>query len=201
MLCHRRQFGAMTTDCAQWRVVSAEPIAPERFGRDHYSTLLYVESCAVDGGGRIDHDRMRCDLGRHPVLAAAGARATLFGSPDGADYPTRLRKVGGRAEELADHDDYDCLDDLVAAGWLTVRMPTPDVGEDVFRVIGGIVTDGSGAPIRPSALTGLDELTLGAAATWHLTDTGYTIIAASRRHLAEGGSVDSLPDVLFPQPC
>jgi hypothetical protein len=190
----------MTTDCAQWRVVSAEPIAPQRFGRDHYSTLLYVETCAVDCGGRLDHDRMRCDLDRHPVLAAAGAHSALFGEVDGHANPTRLRSVDGRTEEVADHDDYDCLDDLVAAGWLTVQMPTADAGEDVYRITGGIVTDGSGAPIRPSALTGVDELTLGAAASWHLTDTGYTITAAARRHLADGGSVDSLPDVLFLQP-
>lgn len=191
----------MTTDQAQWRVLRSEPIAPERFGKDHYSTLLYVETCAVDCGGKLDHDRMRCDLSRHPVLAAAGRTAAVFGKPDGRAYPTQLRPVDGQPAVVAGHDDYDCLDDLVAAGWLTVLMPTSDTGADVFRDSAvGIVTDGAGEPIRPSTLTGLDELTLGTSATWQLTDAGYAIVAAARRHLAGGGSIASLPDVLFPQP-
>ena len=53
---------------------------------------------------------------------------------------------------------------------------------------------------RPSTLTGLDELTLGTAATWQLTAAGYVVAAAARRHIADGGSIASLPDVLFPQP-
>lgn len=191
----------MTADVdAQWRVIGAEPISPERFGRDHYSTLLYVECRAVDHGGRLDHDRMRCDLSRHPVMAGAGRVAAALGKPDGRAYPTVLRAGGGAAAELANHDDYDCLDDLAAAGWLTVRMPTPDAADDVFRdAAGEVVTDGGGIPIRPSMFTGLDELALGASATWHLTETGYEIAALARRHLADGGTVSSIPDVVFPQ--
>lgn len=192
----------MTADVdAQWRVVGAEPIPPERFGKDHYSTLLYVEGRGVDHGGRLDHDHMRCDLSRHPVLAGAGRAAEPFGKPDGRAYPTVLREVGGEAAELTDHDDYDCLDDLTAAGWLTVRMPTSDIAGDVFRdAAGEVVTDGGGMPIRPSMFTGLDELALGASATWHLTDTGHEIAAAARRHRAAGGMLSAFPDVVFPQP-
>ena len=65
---------------------------------------------------------------------------------------------------------------------------------------GEVVTDGGGIPIRPSMFTGLDELALGASATWHLTETGYEIAALARRHLADGGTVSSIPDVVFPQP-
>ena len=191
----------MTADVdAQRRVIGAEPISPERFGKDHYSTLLYVEGRGVDHGGRLDHDHMRCDLSRHPVVAGAGRVAAAFGKPDGRAYPTMLRETGSEAVHLSDHDDYDCLDDLGAAGWLTVRMPTPDTAADVFRDDAGeVVTDGDGMPIRPSMFTSLDELALGASATWHLTDTGYEIAATARRHLAEGGSVASIPDVVFPQ--
>lgn len=80
----------------------------ERFGKDHWSALAYVECCAVDNEGRSDNRRMRCDYTRHPGLFAA----EYF--PADRKYPTILK--GG--EELPDHDDWDCLDDLEAAGFI-----------------------------------------------------------------------------------
>lgn len=62
------------------------------FGRDHWSTLLYLETCCVDRRGRIDIRHMR---------------------KDGEQYPTRLAK----GKLAKGHDDYDCIRDLVAAGY------------------------------------------------------------------------------------
>lgn len=73
------------------------PIPMEQFGRDHWSALLYAETCVVDGNGRVDHMKMR-DKDRR-----------------GGPYPTRIK--GG---EVADHDDYDCLRDLALAGLMDV---------------------------------------------------------------------------------
>jgi len=67
-----------------------EIIDISRWGKDHWSTLLYVESRVVDQGGSIKDDHLR---------------------KDGNEYPTRL--AGGAA--LVGHNDYDCLEDLEAA--------------------------------------------------------------------------------------
>lgn len=82
----------------------------ESFGKDHWTTFMYLEMCCVEYKGIPDDlRRMRCDPKRHPLLA----HADLMGLPhDGGKYPTRLK--GG--VELPDHDDWDCAADLEAAG-------------------------------------------------------------------------------------
>lgn len=95
----------------------------ELFGRDHWSTLLYVETRCVDYGGNLQRENMRCDPKRHPQFAHTN---------DGSRYVTRLRVPhpmpietlralaveGGNITNLPDHDDWDCVDDLAAAGLL-----------------------------------------------------------------------------------
>ena len=82
----------------------------EKFGKDHWSTLAYVECCAVDDKGALDNRHMRCDADRHPGLVNPMLDSVQ-------KYPTIL--AGG--EELPDHDDWDCLDDLEAAGFIEQR--------------------------------------------------------------------------------
>ncbi len=79
------------------------------WGQDHWSLLAYVEACCVDRKGSIDPARMRCNPRRHPGLALPQhdcARRKTY------PYPTRLR--GGAT--VAEADDWDCFDDLEAAG-------------------------------------------------------------------------------------
>lgn len=71
------------------------PVPVSLWGRDHYSTLGYLECRAVDNGGRIEPLHMR---GR------PGAPAI--------DYPTRL----AQGVLLQNHSDYDCLSDIEVAG-------------------------------------------------------------------------------------
>ena len=88
-----------------------DPVALPDFGRDHWSTLLYLETVQVEGIA-IDFRRVRCNQVRHPEY-----RVVHHISParfNGKEYPTRL--AGG--EELHDHDDWDCIEDMVAAGLL-----------------------------------------------------------------------------------
>ncbi len=73
-----------------------EYIDPEKWGKDHKGTLLYAETRAVDGNGKLDP----CD----PHMRVDGTR-----------YPTRL----AGDIEVVGHDDYDCLRDAEAAGFLT----------------------------------------------------------------------------------
>lgn len=76
------------------------------FGRDHWSTLAYLETRAVDHRGKIELLPLRCNIERHPHYAHRGSSKNLQGS--------RLR--GGMVVE--GHDDWDCIDDLEAAGLL-----------------------------------------------------------------------------------
>jgi hypothetical protein len=166
----------------EWRVISDEPVGVERFGKDHYSTLLYIETRAVDHKGMLNHDNMRCDADRHPFLAQATKRSLAF-PPSATKYPSFLR--GG--EHLADHDDYDCADDLVAAGMVTVTMPVEDDGE--FRDANGhVVRNPESQPFNPKVFTGMDELLLGRSATWGLTEYGFKVASALRAHRAAGGT-------------
>lgn len=63
----------------------------EKFGKDHWSLLLYVETCVVDGDGVIDTRRMRTwgTHGKHNTILAGGELA------------------------IEGHDDWACLAELV----------------------------------------------------------------------------------------
>ncbi len=91
----------------------AKPRIPlDQWGKDHWSTLAFIETRCVDHKGVLQNAHMRTHVGRHPLFMARG-----FKSPgDGSRYPTIYK--GG---ELADHDDWDCLYDMVLAGLITVR--------------------------------------------------------------------------------
>ena len=71
------------------------PIPPDKWGKDHKSTLLYAETRAVDHRGKLASDDPRMRVSR--------------------EYPTRLAD----GMEIIGHDDYMCLDDAQAAGFLT----------------------------------------------------------------------------------
>jgi hypothetical protein len=94
----------MPSDPAQ---VERDPVSVVHFGRDHYSTLLYVEARVVDHRGRPNIRNMRCDAKRHPQFNHLPPGV-------GGESPTRL----ANGDLLSDHDDWDCVQDMVAAGWI-----------------------------------------------------------------------------------
>ena len=110
-------------------------IPMEKWGKDHWTTLAYVETRAVDGDGVLDRRHMRCDSKLHPLLAHYAS----YRAP-----PTQLKNL----ELLPDHDDWDCLDDIEVAGLVV------DIGTGIGR-------------------------------KYQLTDLGWKIAGALRRHLAE----------------
>lgn len=85
-----------------------DPVPISSFGRDHWSTLCYVETRCVDHAGVIQKEHMRCDPRRHPGHAHRGSSGEFGGN---RAYPTRLQG----SVDLPDHDDWDCIDDLEAA--------------------------------------------------------------------------------------
>jgi len=103
--------------------MSNEDLIPEeKFGRDHWSMLAYLETVAVDCAGfQVGLDAyMRHTRRHHRVM------------PQECPQPKRAKKVlaqfvltmqpehGTRLKDgtvLGDHDDFDCLQDLYAAGY------------------------------------------------------------------------------------
>lgn len=109
------------------------------FGKDHWSLLAYIESCAVDRGGDIRSkaglsdasrkepllaelckERLRCNEASHPIHAV---NSSIF--PWKPSNGTRLAGYfvdGGfdASRQLVSHDDWDCLNDLEFAGLIEV---------------------------------------------------------------------------------
>ena len=81
----------------------------ERWGKDHFGTLLYIESRVVDFRGKIAPAHMRT----------------------GARYPTYLRDG-----QLENHDDWDCLTDIEAAGLARYENDCVSLTDEGWRVAG-----------------------------------------------------------------
>lgn len=75
------------------------------FGVDHYSTLLYVESCCVDRSGQLEREKMRCNPARHPQFKHRGGWSDAHSTRWALHHPM-----------VKGHDDWDCVDDLEKAG-------------------------------------------------------------------------------------
>ncbi len=90
-----------------------KPIPMERWGRDHASTLLYVEHVCTDKGGKPGMDQMRTEPGRmRKGWESERGLAPQLNPP--SRYPTRLKNDF----EMFGHDDWDCTNDFVEAGLL-----------------------------------------------------------------------------------
>lgn len=98
------------------------------FGRDHWTTLAYVETLCVDsakkGVGEVDKRRMRVNRGRHPMhavnhnLGSVGEWKSEFGTRLLGYLDAKGKPVAER--QIKSHDDWDCLNDLEAAGFVEV---------------------------------------------------------------------------------
>lgn len=132
--------------------VDAIPVS--EWDHDHWSTLAYIETRCVDADGVIDNDRMRCNWRRHRKLV--GPRQLQSGA-DGAAHPTRLA-AGVLCRK---HDDWDCLNDMVAAGFV-------EIVDEEDR--------------RPAQAFG------GMRVTVRMTEAGMRAASDLRAHKASGGS-------------
>lgn len=152
--------------------VSVErPVSLHLWGKDHWSTLAYAETCAVDGQA-LEIARMRCDWERHPSLISS------MHSLSGKKYPTRL--AGG--VDLEDHDDWDCLYDAQNAGLLTIQGAMSDAFEVQPGRRGHIDVHGP----RKERTNGRWET--GRKITVKFTPRGLAVVSALRAHKADGGS-------------
>jgi len=122
------------------KVQKVEQTSIADWGKDHFSLLGYLMSCAADykvatplglrGGSffSIDRKHLRANEKTHPLLVSAPGRWK-------DEYGTRLRgffldapivepgygtKTTDLGRQLIGHDDWDCLDDLAVAGLVEI---------------------------------------------------------------------------------
>lgn len=93
-----------------------ENVPTSLFGKDHWSLLAYVETVVVEGEV-IKHERLRCNEAYHPMM-----KRDRFGTQGGWQMAWGTRIVDGKV--LPQHDDWDCLEDLAAAGYLQIESMT-----------------------------------------------------------------------------
>lgn len=127
-----------------------QAVPTEDFGKDHWSMFAYIETLCVDslkkGVGEIDKRRVRanekthllhavnCGAGLGPWNPEHGTRLAGYWKTDKTTDCTRLRPQ---------HDDWDCLDDLDAAGLVEVisfANGFVKLTEKGFRVAGELRT-------------------------------------------------------------
>lgn len=141
----------------------------ESWGKDHWSTLAYVETLAVDGQQSIDLRRMRVDNSRHPLLAH---------HVSDMKYPTCLH--GG--VELYDQDDWDCLADAVGAGFIKI-LGLPRNYLDVEPGRRGMIL-----PSLPRKALSTGGFMWTGKPKVKFTPLGITVVASLRAHKASGGT-------------
>lgn len=133
-------------------VINVTPVTPvSKWGRDHWSTLLYIETRCVDYAGKLDNQHMRTDPRVHrKLLGDAQARFGGVGR-----HSTRLRN----GDEIDSHDDWSCVEEMVAYGLVEV------------------VSERDRCPGQPFT---------GGEVRVRLTDLGWRVTHQIRRDRAEG---------------
>ncbi len=95
-------------------------IPPTEWGKDHWSTFVYLQTRVVDAKGIIDNRKMRT----HPRLHRHLVGLTFGQMQDGSAYPTRL----ANDKKKDKHDDWSCLEDMVKAGLIRAYTRVKDKG-------------------------------------------------------------------------
>lgn len=93
--------------------MSAGPVPVTRWGKDHWSTLAYVAACVATHSGYLRVEKMRCHPRLHHRLTHPGVAVVILAF--GGVGPTHL--ADGTTLDL--HDDWSCVEDMVAAGVVT----------------------------------------------------------------------------------
>lgn len=102
------------------------------WGKDHWSTFAYVECRCVDHKGKLNFKHIRCNAGFHPELPPEKIYAL------GEWHDKHSTKLKGD-EQIRGHDDWDCMEDLQAAGFIRIvsmadlQVEMTDVGWEVSK--------------------------------------------------------------------
>ena len=106
--------------CKFYPIKEYVPISPSRWGKDHWTTFAYIGTRCVDHKGVVEKAHMRTKRDKHPELEGEPQKmASYF---DNTEYPTRLygffEDATNPDNSITDHDDWDCIEDMVEAGLL-----------------------------------------------------------------------------------
>jgi hypothetical protein len=171
----------------KWQMrLARQRISMDRWGKDHWSLLGYVETCEVDNHGLIDWQRVMVSARNWPMLYALGG--FLGNGQDAADkYGLRLKNAEGKVERVLDLCEVDALMDLVDEGLVIITMPQPDKDGDYFLKPNGRPLTGE-EYASPKFVSGMVEWELMKWAAFRLTSKGREIANRLREHKAAGGS-------------
>jgi len=139
-------------------------IKPDQFGKDHRTTFLYVETKVTDTGRFKLSPNPHMRTHRHNWRLASRRLGAGFGDK----YGTRLRDGG----EQLKHDDWDCVQDLAEAGFLTIHEHEPMESGDILH-----------QKNSAQATENYGHVTL--------TDAGWSAATALRKHRAEHGNTSA----------
>lgn len=161
-----------------------EPVGPERWGKDHWFLFSVVDERTVNWHGQMDWNLIQVSQRHWPMLWAA----RVYGKSDpkdGADYGLRLKPGDdGRAPLLEGHCQVDALMDLLDAGLITLSMPARSPsGRSYLRPDGHALS----SPSPRDPVTGHVEWLLMPWVKVTLTERGWQVSAALRRHKGDGG--------------
>lgn len=180
-----RSLEEIQQDGPQWQErTGRERVAMARWGRDHWSLLIYVDERVVNWHGLLDWNQVQVSQRNWPMLW--GARVYGHSDPkDGADYGLRLKPdEDGRPVVLAEHCQVDALMDLIDEGLVTLRMSAISAsGQSFLRPDGHALS----TPTPHGLITGHVEWLLMPWAKFGLTERGWGVSAALRRHKGGGG--------------
>lgn len=156
--------------------MKAPEIEIARWGKDHWSTFAYIETCAVEEQG-VDADRMRTHPRLHLRCYQMKREMSLrSGMGDGSGYPTRLND----GTSVAPHDDWSCVEDMIAEGLLETAPHASYYSVGSQRRGPRIAYGQKCALCNP--VSGLCD------GTYKLTPKGFAIAHQLREHKANGGT-------------
>lgn len=153
-------------------LIVSGPIPPAKWGKDHRSTLLYIDTRIVDHHGflaALRRDSPMGHLGQDPHMRC------------GHEYPTRLAE----GKELRGHTDYDCLADAVHAGYLQIERANPNDHGLRTAAHMGMAFDHTNGEVVPEEIEGETLEWAGNCIRYSWTRRGYTMIGKLREWRAE----------------
>ncbi len=129
-------------------IKDTEFVPPELWGRDHWSTLAYIETKLVDGPYKVCFDPHMRQGRRHYRV--------LLGKPNGRKTPANAMvmrpEYGSRLADgtyLPWHDDWHCVQDMVKAGlfedgvWdVGFKLKLTDLGSMVTAALRKLKSEG-----------------------------------------------------------
>jgi len=175
-------------------------ITPDRWGKDHWSLLYFVETEVAEHKGKIDWRRVGLSARHWPMLWAARDNPRFAGheptpgrytsmSGDAADkFGLRLKHVDGKPVTLYGHCEGDALMDLVDAGLVTIEMPPVSEDGESYLASNGRPIPDKEAPVPADLCTGMVEWQMMPWARFRLTERGRLVANELREYRSEDGA-------------